>query len=244
MDIIKTKESLNKFLLSAGMLILTIFSGAAQSWSGLIKDFGSPNNTLVMKLESFYMIRDGKKSPTFSASQQNGNNGEIWMLIVNSQNNKITLSQISTQDGTVIMTGHLSQSVPSKLFITSRYIDNNGIQNLQDCKYEIKLTSVIKESNGVYKIMTSDSMGVYRDFFAHGIDAVAEFILQTAHGINPDLTDIKLNDQLSKDLGFDELDVIDFIIQIETLFNIKISDEESESATTLNDYVNIVKKHI
>lgn len=46
------------------------------------------------------------------------------------------------------------------------------------------------------------------------------------------------------DLGFDSLDYVELLIELEKEFNIHINDAEFVELKTINDVINIVKKNI
>ena len=54
--------------------------------------------------------------------------------------------------------------------------------------------------------------------------------------------EIKPEDNLLGDLGFDSLDYIEIAMSIEDEFNIDISDDELEKINTVQDVINLVKK--
>lgn len=51
---------------------------------------------------------------------------------------------------------------------------------------------------------------------------------------------IKGNTDLQKDLGFDSLDVVELIIDVEAKYNIHISDDKAEKVKTFNDAFNLL----
>ena len=51
---------------------------------------------------------------------------------------------------------------------------------------------------------------------------------------------IKINDNL-RDLGIDSLDLLDFILEAEEKFNIKIEDDELLNLNTISDVVALIK---
>ncbi|MCK9596599.1 acyl carrier protein [Candidatus Pacearchaeota archaeon] len=56
--------------------------------------------------------------------------------------------------------------------------------------------------------------------------------------------EIKDEDYLVEDLWADSLDLVNFIIDAEEEFNIKISDKEAERIETVQDLINLVKEKI
>jgi len=55
--------------------------------------------------------------------------------------------------------------------------------------------------------------------------------------------DLKDNLHLYKDLGMDHLDVVEMMIQIETIFWIEITDREIKRMKTIGDIVRFIKSH-
>ncbi|MCF6183163.1 MAG: phosphopantetheine-binding protein [Bacteroidales bacterium] len=49
---------------------------------------------------------------------------------------------------------------------------------------------------------------------------------------------------LTKDLGIDSLDVIDIIVIVEQVFNVKIKGEELKNVKTLQEFYNFVERKI
>ncbi len=55
---------------------------------------------------------------------------------------------------------------------------------------------------------------------------------------------ISLDSQFVTDLGFDSLDVVEFVMNIEEEFNIAVPDEESEAILTVRNAVHTIQKLI
>ncbi|MFP4177567.1 MAG: acyl carrier protein [Acholeplasmataceae bacterium] len=49
--------------------------------------------------------------------------------------------------------------------------------------------------------------------------------------------------RLAEDLGADSIDAVELIMEIETAFNIEVSDEEAQSVKTVGDLCEYVEKH-
>lgn len=56
--------------------------------------------------------------------------------------------------------------------------------------------------------------------------------------------EISLDSQFMADLGFDSLDIVEFVMTIEEEFNISVPDEESEAIMTVRDAVRAIQKSI
>ena len=55
---------------------------------------------------------------------------------------------------------------------------------------------------------------------------------------------ISLDSQFVADLGFDSLDLVEFVMLVEEEFDIVVSDEESETINTVRDAVQAIQKSI
>lgn len=53
---------------------------------------------------------------------------------------------------------------------------------------------------------------------------------------------IELSDRIIEDLGFDSLDVIEFVIDLETLYDILITDEDIPKYNTIEEWVSYVER--
>lgn len=56
--------------------------------------------------------------------------------------------------------------------------------------------------------------------------------------------EINMDSSFLDDLGADSLDVVEIIMALEEEFDIEISDEDAEKATTVGDVVNYIKKRV
>jgi len=76
----------------------------------------------------------------------------------------------------------------------------------------------------------------------------AEIVKQVAFIIAEQLAkkedEIKEEQKLVADLGFDELDAIEVQFAIEEVFNIELTDEIAEKMETVKDLVDFVEKNI
>ena len=70
---------------------------------------------------------------------------------------------------------------------------------------------------------------------------VKELIAQYA---DCDVQSINDHNGLEKDLGLDSLDRVELVMNIEKEFNICISDDKADSATTVKDIVDITEEAI
>lgn len=55
---------------------------------------------------------------------------------------------------------------------------------------------------------------------------------------------ISLDSQFVADLGFDSLDLVEFVMLVEEEFDIVVPDEESETINTVRDAVQAIQKSI
>ena len=53
----------------------------------------------------------------------------------------------------------------------------------------------------------------------------------------------KETDSLTDDLGFDSLDAVELIMELESKFSVKIADEDVPDMKTVSDVVELVIKH-
>lgn len=53
---------------------------------------------------------------------------------------------------------------------------------------------------------------------------------------------IELSDRIIEDLGFDSLDVIEFVIDLETLYDILITDEDIPKYNTIEEWISYVER--
>lgn len=58
--------------------------------------------------------------------------------------------------------------------------------------------------------------------------------------VEPD--EVTLEAGIKEDLGFDSLDVVDFIMALEQEFDLEIEDEEAEKVTTVGDIVKFIEE--
>jgi acyl carrier protein len=54
---------------------------------------------------------------------------------------------------------------------------------------------------------------------------------------------IKLNSSFVKDLGMDSLEFLELLMDVETIFKLKIPDNKAYQFRTVKDAVNYIKKH-
>lgn len=59
--------------------------------------------------------------------------------------------------------------------------------------------------------------------------------------LNIDGDDIKLENLLNEDLGVDSLDAVELSLDLETEFDVEISDEELASLKTVKDIVDLIE---
>ena len=50
--------------------------------------------------------------------------------------------------------------------------------------------------------------------------------------------------ELKKDIGFDSLDCVEFLVKIERKFNISIPDEEAEPVKTVKEVIDIIEQKV
>lgn len=56
--------------------------------------------------------------------------------------------------------------------------------------------------------------------------------------------DIQLSSKLVEDLGMEELDIVEVVIDIEQRFNIEVDDDDIDDLITFHDLMNYVTKHL
>lgn len=56
-----------------------------------------------------------------------------------------------------------------------------------------------------------------------------------------EFSSIECSSKLIEDLGFDSLDCVEFLINLEELYSIEISDEQAESCDTVEDFIKLVE---
>jgi acyl carrier protein len=71
------------------------------------------------------------------------------------------------------------------------------------------------------------------------IDQLTRFFKENA---TRRLVDICGSSRLKEDLGLDDLDYLELVMQLEDLYNIKISDEEANRLQTVEDVANLILK--
>ena len=50
--------------------------------------------------------------------------------------------------------------------------------------------------------------------------------------------------ELRKDIGFDSLDCVEFLLKIERQFKISVSDEEAEPVKTVKEFIDIIEQKV
>lgn len=73
------------------------------------------------------------------------------------------------------------------------------------------------------------------------LNKVKEVLVQTTN-IDPSV--IFASSSLKDDLGIDSLDSVEIILELESQFNVKISDNEIEELKTVGDIVNILNNKL
>lgn len=74
------------------------------------------------------------------------------------------------------------------------------------------------------------------------LSAVKTAIIKVDENVR--LKDIHEDSSLRDDLGFDSLDVVSLIMEVEHKYNITITDDESETIATVSDLVTAVERHL
>jgi acyl carrier protein len=59
-----------------------------------------------------------------------------------------------------------------------------------------------------------------------------------------DADDVKLEASFQDDLNADSLDLVELIMELEDQFNVKISDEEAQTLTTVGDAVDFIAERV
>ena len=67
-------------------------------------------------------------------------------------------------------------------------------------------------------------------------------ILATSVNVNPDKVTYEAT--LDSDLGIDSLDSVELVLEVETRYNIQISDEEILGINTVKDLIEIIETKI
>jgi len=62
--------------------------------------------------------------------------------------------------------------------------------------------------------------------------------------ISIDFFEISMDSNLTQDLGFDSLDLVEMVMNLENEFNINIKDEEAEMLITVQQLVDYIEKKI
>lgn len=55
---------------------------------------------------------------------------------------------------------------------------------------------------------------------------------------------IKLTDRLTKDLGFDSLELLELVMEIETVFKVEFDDDDVEKVSTIEDLVTLIEHYV
>ncbi len=74
------------------------------------------------------------------------------------------------------------------------------------------------------------------------LSAVKTAIIKVDENVR--LKDIREDSSLRDDLGFDSLDVVSLIMEVEHKYDITIADDESENIRTVSDLVTAVERHM
>ncbi|MBQ3253637.1 MAG: acyl carrier protein [Acholeplasmatales bacterium] len=70
------------------------------------------------------------------------------------------------------------------------------------------------------------------------LEQVKKILVESA---NVEEAKITLDAKLKEDLGIDSLDAVELVLDLETVFDIKIEDDEIASLTTVNDICKLVE---
>ncbi|MBE6136875.1 MAG: acyl carrier protein [Erysipelotrichaceae bacterium] len=73
------------------------------------------------------------------------------------------------------------------------------------------------------------------------LEKVKEVLVQTT---NIDPNEVTMEASLKDDLGVDSLDSVEIILELESQFNVKISDDELAELKTIGDIVNILNNKL
>ena len=74
------------------------------------------------------------------------------------------------------------------------------------------------------------------------LSAVKTAIIKVDENVR--LKDIREDSSLRDDLGFDSLDVVSLIMEVEHKYDITIADDESEAIATVSDLVSAVERRL
>lgn len=74
------------------------------------------------------------------------------------------------------------------------------------------------------------------------LSAVKTAIIKVDENVR--LKDIREDSSLRDDLGFDSLDVVSLIMEVEHKYDITIADDESENIATVSNLVTTVERHL
>lgn len=69
------------------------------------------------------------------------------------------------------------------------------------------------------------------------IDKIKEII---AKQLNKDISEIKDDAEIVKDLGADSLDIVEMVMTIEEEFNVAVSDDKAVNVKTVKDIVDLL----
>jgi acyl carrier protein len=74
--------------------------------------------------------------------------------------------------------------------------------------------------------------------------AVCEHLRRLEDHLALDLTDVELTatSRLEDDLGFDSLNLMDFLVQLERIYHVKIADADLQDLVTIEDVVATVRE--
>ncbi len=74
------------------------------------------------------------------------------------------------------------------------------------------------------------------------MDNLTTVIALIAQILNKKAEDIKPNSKISEELGADELDHVEIVMELENLFNVSILDEDADKLITVGDLVSYIEK--
>lgn len=76
-------------------------------------------------------------------------------------------------------------------------------------------------------------------------DTLSQQVIElVSHHMDIPKEQITLDSQFAADLGFDSLDVIEFVMLVEDTFDISISDQQSDAIASVRDAVRAIEKSI
>ncbi len=76
-------------------------------------------------------------------------------------------------------------------------------------------------------------------------DTLSQQVIElVSHHMDIPKEQITLDSQFAADLGFDSLDVIEFVMLVEDTFDISISDQQSDAIACVRDAVRAIEKSI